>query len=172
MADSPLSDTLDEFFNNNDDDDEDDDESSSSDEDDQSEEISLPTAEIISNNGLKMKITKRKLDSSSDNKERKKKKKKKSKNQPSFKRRNIRTLLTSDKLQEDTLSALKAEQDRLKRLEEINYQPLPSFHTHLPPTFHQSSTIPKSQDEECIVLDDEEEIPLPPSLQPDLNSGR
>ena len=170
MADSPLSDTLDEFFNNDDDDDDDGDESSPSDEDDQSEETSLPTAEIISNNGLKMKIKKRKHDSSSDNKERKKKKKK-SKNQPTYKRRNIRTLLTNDKLQGDTLSALKAEQDRLKRLEEINHQSLPSFHTHLPTTFHQLSTIPKSHDEECIVLDDEEEIPLPPLLKPDLNSG-
>lgn len=169
MADSPLSDTLDEFLNNDDDDDNDDSSPSEEDDDDQAEEMTLPTAEIISHNGLKMKIKKRKHDSSSDRKG--VKKKKKSKNQPSYKRRNIRTLLTNDKLQVDTLSALKAEQDRLKRLEEINHQPLPVFYHHQPLTSHQSSTIPKSQDDDCIVLDDEEETPLLPSLKPDSNSG-
>jgi hypothetical protein len=148
MADSPLSDTLDEFLNN-------DDESSHSDDDNQSNESSLPVAEIISSNGLKIKIKKRKYDPSSDTKERKKKKK--SKNQPSYKRRNIRTLLTNDKLQDDTLSALKAEQDRLKRLEEINHHQFQTTYTHLPPNFIQLSTLPKSNEEECIVLDDEEE---------------
>jgi RAD54-like protein 2 len=148
MADSPLSDTLDEFLNN-------DDESSHSDDDNESNDSSLPVAEIISNNGLKMKIKKRKYDPSSDTKERKKKKK--SKNQPSYKRRNIRTLLTNDKLQDDTLSALKAEQDRLKRLEEINHHQFQTTYTHLLPAYNQLSTLPKSTEEECIVLDDEEE---------------
>lgn len=176
MADSPLSDTLDELLNNDDDDDE----SSPSDEDDQSNESSFPTAEIISNNGLKMKIKKRKLDSSSDGKDTtttKKKKKKKSKSQPSYKRRNIRTLLTNDKLQDDTLSALKAEQDRLKRLEETNHQPLPTTYTHLPPIFYQPSTIPKSQEDECIVLDDDEgedkngDVLPPPLSKSELDPG-
>ena len=171
MADSPLSDTLDELLNNDDEDDE----SSHSDDN----ETSFPTAEIISNNGLKIKIKKRKLDPSSDSKGTTKKKKK-SKNQPSYKRRNIRTLLTSDKLQDDTLSALKAEQDRLKRLEEINHQSLPTTYTHLPPTFHQSSTIPKSQEDECIVLDDDEDgdderreddVPLPSLSKSELDPG-
>ena len=149
---SPFSDTLDEFLKN---DDEDDNETESNDDDDDEieDEESLPppppisTAEIVSTNGLKIKIKKRKLDSTSDKTKPATKKKKKSKSQPSYKRRNIRTLLTKDKLQDDTLSALKAEQERLKRLEEINQPLIPP-----PPVINKSI-----DDDECILLDDDDD---------------
>ena len=73
---------------------------------------------------------------------------KKSKQTPAYKRRNIRNLLTNDKLQGDTLSALKAEQDRLKRLEEIN-----TDHAHLLNNNFHPVTHPANQ-QECIVLDE------------------
>jgi hypothetical protein len=148
MAESPLSDTLDDLLNNEDED-------TNSDDNDESNEPTSPIAKIISTNGLKIKIKKRKHDPSSDNQKRKKKKK--SKNQPTYMRRNIRTLLTNDKLQDDTLTALKAEQDRLKRLEEINHHQFQPIYTHLPTNFNQISTLSKSNEEECIVLDDDEE---------------
>jgi hypothetical protein len=144
MADSPLSDTLDDLLNNED-------EETPSDDNDESNEPSLPVAEIISNNGLKMKIKKRKYDPSVDTKERKKKKK--SKHQPTYMRRNIRTLLTTDKLQDDTLTALKAEQDRLKRLEEINHHQFQTIYSHQP----TNSLLPKLNEQECIVLDDDDD---------------
>jgi hypothetical protein len=151
MADSPLSDTLDDLLNNEDEDTNSDD----------NNEPSSPITTVLSDNGLKLKIKKRKLDPSSDNKKHKKKKKHKS--QPSYKRRNIRTLLTNDKLQDDTISALKAEQDRLKRLEEINHHPFPTI------------ALPKSNEEECIVLDDEDEEeqqqPEVPLSKPNIDSG-
>jgi hypothetical protein len=170
MVDSPLSDTLDDFLNNED-------ENSHSDDNNESNESSLLMTKIISNNGLKIKIKKRKYDPSSDTKERKKKKK--SKAQPTYMRRNIRTLLTNDKLQDDTLSALKAEQDRLKRLEEINHHQFPTIYPHLPTHFNQISTLPKANEQECIVLDDdddddeeeEEEETTAPLSEPKINSG-
>jgi hypothetical protein len=134
MSDSPLSDTLDDLLNNEDDDTHSDD-----------HEYSISPPKPSSNNELIIKIKKRKHDPSSDTKQRKKKKK--SKNQPTYMRRNIRTLLTNDKLQGDTLSALKAEQDRLKRLEETTH-----LYPHLPIHINQ-----KSNEDECIVLDDEED---------------
>ncbi|CAF0786043.1 unnamed protein product [Adineta ricciae] len=154
MAESPLSDTLDEFLAvDGDDGDDDDDENSPSDEDNEQETL---VANLSPTNGLKLKIQKRKLDPSSDNKEQKKKKKKKSKSQPSYMRRNIRTLFTNDKLQDDTLSALKAEQDRLKRLVEINQQFQPA-HSYVPTQSVQPSTISKSNEQECIIIDDDDD---------------
>lgn len=146
MADSPLSETLDDFLADDDDD---------SPSDDDNEQSTL-VADLSPANGLKLKISKRKHEPSADGKEQKKKKKKKSKSQPSYMRRNIRNLLTNDKLQGDTLSALKAEQDRLKRLEEINQQ-LQASYTHLPTHANQTSTVPKSNAQECIVIDDDDD---------------
>lgn len=79
--------------------------------------------------------------------------KKKSKQTPSYMRRNIRHLFTNDKLQGDTLSALKAEQDRLKRLEEVNryYPQFSAIYNQLTATSAQPS-----REEECIVLEDDE----------------
>jgi hypothetical protein len=134
MSDSPLSDTLDDLLFNKDDDTHSDD-----------NEYSISKPKPSSTNELKIKIKKRKQDPSSDTKQRKKKKK--SKTQPTYMRRNIRSLLTNDKLQGDTLTALKAEQDRLKRLEEINH-----LYPHLPVNYIQ-----KSNEQECIVLDDDDE---------------
>ena len=146
MVDSPISDTLDEFLNNEDED------THSDTNHTESNDSSFQTEKILSNNGLKLRIKKRKNNPSLDSKGHKKKKK--SKHQPTYMRRNIRTLFTNDKLQDDTLSALKAEQDRLKRLEEINQQ---TIYTHIPTNINPSSTIPKANEEECIVLDDDDD---------------
>lgn len=173
MSDSPQSDTLDDLLN-------DEDEDSNSDDNSPSNEYSLLKTDDSSTNELKIKIKKRKKDQSANGTE--KKKKKKSKSQPTYKRRNIRNLLTNDKLQVDTLSALRAEQDRLKRLEEINnsFQPI---YTHLPAHYHQTSAQSKSTEQECIVLDDDDDndddddtnhnqnTTAGPSLQPKLDPG-
>ncbi|CAF4979680.1 unnamed protein product [Rotaria magnacalcarata] len=144
MSDSPLSDTLDDLLNDEDDD-------SCSDDNSQSNEYSLLRTNSSSTNELKIKIKKRKNEQSTDSKQHKRKKK--SKTQPTYMRRNIRTLLTNDKLQDDTLTALRAEQERLKRLEEINnsFQPI---YTHLPTYYNQASAPIKSNEQDCIVLDD------------------
>jgi len=148
MAESPLSDTLDDLLFNED-------ENTHSDEDnDQSNESLAPMTSISSNNGLKIKIKKRKHEQSLDRKGNKKKKK--SKSQPTYMRRNIRHLLTKDKLKGDTISALQAEQDRLKRLEDTTQQ-FQTIYSHLPTHFPQTSTLPKSNEHECIVLDDDED---------------
>ncbi|CAF0812565.1 unnamed protein product [Adineta ricciae] len=73
---------------------------------------------------------------------------KKSKQTPAYMRRNIRNLFTNDKLQGDTLSALKAEQDRLKRLEEINADHAHLLNNNVHPVTHS----PNQQ--EYIVLDE------------------
>ncbi|CAM4935936.1 unnamed protein product [Rotaria socialis] len=144
MSDSPLSDTLDDLLNDEDDD-------SCSDDNSQSNEYSLLKTNSSSTNELKIKIKKRKNEQSADSKQHKRKKK--SKTQPTYMRRNIRTLLTNDKLQDDTLTALRAEQERLRRLEEINnsFQPI---YTHLPTYYNQTSAPIKSNEQDCIVLDD------------------
>ena len=87
------------------------------------------------------------------------KKKKKTKSVPSYMRRNIRHLLTSDKLQGDTLSALRAEQERLKRLQETNgsFAPFQTIYTHVPNRPQPLPTLEKLPEDECIVLDDEED---------------
>ena len=79
--------------------------------------------------------------------------KKKSKQTPSYMRRNIRHLYTNDKLQGDTLTALKAEQDRLKRLEEVNrcFPQFSAIYNQLTATNAQPT-----REEECIVLEDDE----------------
>ncbi|UJR22850.1 hypothetical protein I4U23_025879 [Adineta vaga] len=154
MAESPSSDVLDEFLVNDgddDDDDEDDDENTHSNED--NDQTTL-VANLSPTNGLKLKIKKRKHEQSSHSKQTKKKKK--SKSQPTYMRRNIRNLFTNDKLQGDTLSALQAEQDRLKRLEETNQQ-FQTVYTHAPTQSFQVSAIPKPNEEECIVLDDDDD---------------
>jgi hypothetical protein len=135
----------------------------------QSSPTSLPSSPILSSNESTLPITNISSLSNNDeeNKIQKKRKNeqktdsneqhKKSKQAPPYMRRNIRHLLTNDKLQYDTLSALKAEQDRLKRLEEINenYQQYHTAYTHmLPNTSNQFRTISNEQD--CIVLDDDE----------------
>ena len=157
MNNSPPSDILDDLLFNKDenmysdsgDDDDKDDDNDNGDK--KSNEFSLPTTNISSRNELKIK--KRRFETPSDSQECKKKKK--SKSQPSYMRRNIRTLLTKDKLQGDTLSALKAEQDRLKRLEEINHS-YQTICTHLPTNNNHTSTLLKPNEAECIVLDDDD----------------
>ncbi len=119
-----------------------------------SNESSLPVTNVSSlpNNEQENTIKKRKHEKKIDFNEHKK-----SKQTPSYMRRNIRHLLTNDKLQYDTLTALKAEQDRLKRLEEINenYQQFHTDYTHTSTNnFDQFKQIPN--EEECIVLDDDE----------------
>ncbi|CAF0777005.1 unnamed protein product [Adineta steineri] len=164
-AESPLSDTLDDLLFNED-------ENTHSDDDDNSSTL---VTNLSSDNGLKLKIKKRKHEQSSDTKIHKKKKK--SKTQPTYMRRNIRNLLTNDKLQGDTLSALKAEQDRLKRLEETNQQLHAMYNNNnnnMPINFIPSSTLPKSNEHECIVLDDDDdddndEETLEPKIDPEDN---
>jgi hypothetical protein len=108
-----------------------------------SNESSLPITKVSSlpNNEEDNPIKKRKYEQKTDFNENKK-----SKQTPSYMRRNIRHLFTNDKLQYDTLTALKIEQDRLKRLEEINdnYQ-----------QFNLSANNFKSE-QEFIVLDDDD----------------
>ena len=116
-----------------------------------SSELSLPVTKVfstVSNDEEKVHIKKRKHEQNTDTTE-----KKKSKQTPAFMRRNIRHLFTSDKLQDDTLTALKAEQDRLKRLEEINdnYPQFNAIYSQL--TANNSN---QSEDDECIVLEDDE----------------
>ncbi|CAF2309711.1 unnamed protein product [Rotaria sp. Silwood2] len=117
-------------------------------------ESSLPITETssLSNNEEDNKIKKRKNEQKTDLNENKK-----SKQAPSYMRRNIRHLLTNEQLQVDTLSALKAEQDRLKRLEEINihYQQFNPMYTHI--STNNFNQVKKTiNDQEYIVLDDDE----------------
>ncbi|CAF4254664.1 unnamed protein product, partial [Rotaria sp. Silwood2] len=147
MSESPLSDTLDDLLFINDG-------NTNSDDNNQSNEYTIPMTNNSSSNELKIKIKKRKNEQSSDNKGHKRKKK--SKTQPTYMRRNIRTLLTNDKLHDGTLTALKAEQDRLKRLEEIK-QSLQTVYTHQPTNYNQISALTKSNEQECIVLDDDDD---------------
>jgi hypothetical protein len=119
-----------------------------------SNESSLPVTKMpsLSNNEKEVNIKKRKHEHKSDVNEHKK-----SKQVPSYMRRNIRHLLTNGELQTDTISALKAEQDRLKRLEEINenYQQFNTIYTHMSTNdYNQFKQIPTEQ--ECIILDDDE----------------
>ncbi|CAF3333665.1 unnamed protein product [Rotaria sp. Silwood1] len=120
-----------------------------------SNEFSLPTTEnsSLSNNEEENKIKKRKNEQKTDLNETKK-----SKQAPSYMRRNIRHLLKNDQLQVDTLSALKAEQDRLKRLEEINkdYQQFNHMYTQIP-TNYSLQLKKTTNDQECIVLDDDDD---------------
>jgi hypothetical protein len=114
--------------------------------------LSVAKSPLLSNNEEEKPIKKRKNEQKTDSNEHKK-----TKQTPAYMRRNIRHLLTNDKLQGDTLSALKAEQDRLKRLEEINenYQQFNPIYTHIPTNNHnQLEQI--SNEQECIVLDDDE----------------
>ena len=98
---------------------------------------------------------KRKADRSTD-RSKEHKKKKRSKPTASHKRRNIRSLLTTDRLQDDTLSALKAEQDRLKRLEETNESLLIAAQV-TDNNDHPQSPVQAPVEEDCIVLGDDEE---------------
>lgn len=80
---------------------------------------------------------------------------KKHKQVPPYMRRNIRQLLKNDQLQADTLSAQRAEEDRLKRLEEITQQFKPVNH-HI--TTNDCNQLKKLLNEqECIVLDDDDD---------------
>jgi len=119
------------------------------------ESSSLPITQIssLSNNEDENQIKKRKHEQKTDFNEHKK-----SKQTPSYMRRNIRHLLTNDKLQGDTLSALKAEQDRLKRLEEINdnYQQFNTIYTHLSTNDYNQFKKISSNEQDCIILDDDE----------------
>jgi hypothetical protein len=105
---------------------------------------SLPVtkASSLSNNEDENSIKKRKHEQKIDSSE-----SKKTKPTPSYMRRNIRHLFTNDKLQCDTLTALKAEQDRLKRLEEINDNYL---------QFNYPINNSKNE-QECIVLEDDDD---------------
>jgi hypothetical protein len=118
-----------------------------------SNELSLPITKVSSlsnNEEEENSIKKRKYEQKNDFNENKK-----SKQTPSYMRRNIRHLFTNDKLQCDTLTALKAEQDRLKRLEEINdnYQQFNTIYTHLSANNSKPSS---SNEHDCIILDDDE----------------
>lgn len=135
-----------------------------------SNELSLPITKVSSlsnNEEEENSIKKRKYEQKNDFNENKK-----SKQTPSYMRRNIRHLFTNDKLQTDTLSALKAEQDRLKRLEEINenYQQFNPTYTHLSMN-NQNPFEQISNEQECIVLDDEENKKESLSILK-INSGR
>ena len=122
-------------------------------------DFDLPQLSVSSNldDDAAARVDKRKYDPPKALKARKKKKK--SKSVPSYMRRNIRHLLTSDKLQGDTLSALRAEQERLKRLEETSESiaPFQTIYTQVPSRLQPPSTIEKSTEDECIVLDDEDD---------------
>jgi hypothetical protein len=141
---------------------------------------SLPSSPVLSSNESTLPITKMSSLSNNEEENQIKKRKheekidlnenKKSKQTPAYMRRNIRHLFTNDKLQNDTISALKAEQDRLKRLEEINnnYQQYNTIYTYL--STNNPQQIPANE-EECIVLDDEENESENLSLLK-INSGR
>jgi len=171
MVDLPETDTFEEWlFNTNETLVSDADQSSSS-----SSSLSLPSSPVLSatqipslsNNEEKTQRKKRKLEQKTDSNEHKK-----SKQTPAYMRKNIRHLFTNDKLQTDTLSALKAEQDRLKRLEEINenYQQFNPTYTHLSMN-NQNPFEQISNEQECIVLDDEENKKESLSILK-INSGR
>jgi len=129
----------------------------------QSSSSSLPASPVLSSNESTLPITKI-FEDENQIKKRKHEQKtdfnehKKSKQTPSYMRRNIRHLLTNDKLQDDTLSALKIEQDRLKRLEEINnnYQQFNTIYTHLSANNYPQFKQTLSHEQECIILDDDE----------------
>ena len=108
-----------------------------------SNETELPVIKTVEDDN---QIKKRKLEQKTDANVNETKK---SKQAPAYMRRNIRQLITNDKLQIDTLSALKAEHDRLKRLEEINEQHSNSF-------FHNYRPFNVEQEQDCIVLDDDD----------------
>jgi hypothetical protein len=167
MVDLPETDTFEEWlFNTNETLISDGDQSSSS-----SSSLSLPSSPTqnpsLSNNEEQTQRKKRKLEQKTDSNEHKK-----SKQTPAYMRKNIRHLFTNDKLQTDTLSALKAEQDRLKRLEEINenYQQFNPTYTHLSMN-NQNPFEQISNEQECIVLDDEENKKESLSILK-INSGR
>ena len=156
MVDLPQTDNFDDwFFNTN--------ESINSDVVNQTSPSSLPSSPNVSSNESSLPITNvSSLSTDSEENQTKKRKNeqitdsnesKKSKQVPPYMRRNIRHLLTNDKLQDDTLSALKAEQERLKRLEETNHT-----YPHLPIYSNQKST-----EQECIVLDDDDDEDEKPS---------
>ena len=120
-----------------------------------SNESSLPVTKISPSSNIEEEnqMKKRKHEQKTDSNE-----SKKSKQAPSYMRRNIRHLLTNDKLQDDTLTALKAEQDRLKRLEEINanYPQFNTIYSHLAANNSNHLKQTSSNEQECIVLDDDE----------------
>ena len=138
-------------LNDEDDEDDGDDEDDDDDEDEDEEEILPVQTNAVDNERAATK--KRKHQGSKDQKTKTKKKKKSKTN--THHRRNIRTLLTNDKLQEDTLSALQAEQERLKRLAETNFG-LPTIYAHL-------NSREKPAEDDCIVLDDDDNAPEEPS---------
>ena len=120
-----------------------------------SPESSLPTSELptVFPDDPSPNRKKRKSEQHADQTEQKK-----SKQVPSYMRRNIRHLFTNEKLQVDTLTALKAEQERLQRLEDINsgYYQYNPFYTQ-PSSDHQQQVKARATEQECIVLDDEED---------------
>ncbi|UJR26103.1 hypothetical protein I4U23_007449 [Adineta vaga] len=129
---------------------------------------SAPLSPVLSLNNASITKTNDTLLSNNDEDHRKRKRKhehktestepKKSKQTPAYMRRNIRHLLTKDKLQDDTLSALKAEQDRLRRLEEINesYTQVHNIHPHL--SIDNSQQVKQVSNEQvCIVLDEDDD---------------
>ncbi|CAF1412645.1 unnamed protein product [Adineta steineri] len=130
---------------------------------------SVPSSPALSLNESSLPITKVSLLSNNEDEDNQIKKRKlsepktasnehkKSKQTPAYMRRNIRTLLPNEKLQDDTLSALRAEQDRLKRLAEINnnHQPFQTIYTHLS-TNNRNQFKPIPNEQECIVLDDDD----------------
>jgi hypothetical protein len=159
MVDSSQTDTFDDWFLNTN-------EPTISDAN-QSSPTSLPSSPISSSNESSLSVTKNSSVSNNNEENQIKKRKneqktdsnehKKVKQAPPYMRRNIRHLLTNDKLQDGTLTALKAEQDRLKRLEEINenQQQYNTIYTHLlADNSNQYKQIPNEQ--ECIILDDDE----------------
>jgi hypothetical protein len=155
MVDSSQTDTFDDWFLNTN-------EPTISDAN-QSSPTSLPSSPISSSNESSLSVTKNSSLSNNNEENQIKKRKneqktdsnehKKVKQAPPYMRRNIRHLLTNDKLQDGTLTALKAEQDRLKRLEEINenQQQYNTIYTHLlADNSNQYKQIPNEQ--ECIIF--------------------
>lgn len=138
-----------------------------------------PSTNLLTHNGdhpgqkEKTSRKKRKADRSTD-RSKERKKKKKSKPNASHKRRNIRSLLTTDRLQDDTLSALKAEQDRLKRLEETTdiHLPHPPIQTHVTDMTQPQATTDKPLEQDCIVLGDDDEDTDPTASNTLEHSGR
>ena len=115
-------------------------------------EPSLPVTKVfstLSNTDEQSSTKKRKQETSSNEIQ----EKKKSKQTPAYMRRNIRHLFTNDKLQGDTLTALKVEQDRLKRLEEVDrhYPQFSAIYNQL-----TTSNTQTAKEDECIVLEDDE----------------
>jgi hypothetical protein len=157
MVDLSQTDTFDDWFFHSD-------EPVLSDVNHSSPSSSLPPSPSLSSNESSLPITKISEDENQIKKRKHEQKtdlneNKKSKQAPSYMRRNIRHLLTNDKLQGDTLSALKAEQDRLRRLEEINdnHQQFNTIYTHLSTNnYNQFKEISSNEHEECIILEDDE----------------